>query len=136
MHEALAILRGRNELKEKHTDEEFANIGTPTNEIEEFRSLRRAFPRTKQFLYPTERPDAVTGQHLHFTQIPMYEKTSQDTGLTEGFYVTIRFDGDYKKLNRKEVKSACIERLRVMNMPLGTAYSNPIDIGINTVTRN
>ena len=23
-----------------------------------------------------------------------------------------------------------------MNMPLGMAYSNPIDIGINTVTRN
>ena len=136
MHEALATQRGKKELKEKRTDEEFAIIGTPTNEIQEFRALRSAFPRTKQVLYPNERPDAVAGQHLHFTQIPMYEKISQDTGLTEGFHVTIRFDGDYKKLNRREVKSACMERLRIMNIPLGTTYSNPIDIGINTVTRN
>ena len=136
MHETLAILRGKKELKETRTDEEFANISTPNNEIQEFRSVRRAFPRTKQLLYPNERPDAVAGQHLHFTQIPMYEKTSQDTGLTEGFHVTIRFDGEYKRLNRKEVKTACLERLRTMNMPLGTTYTNPIDIGINTVTRN
>ena len=104
--------------------------------MQEFRAIRRAFLRTKQSLYPTERPDAVPGQHLHFTQVPMYEKISQDTGLTEGFHVTIRFDGDYKKLSRQEVKSACMERLRLMNIPLGSTYSNPIDIGINTVTRN
>jgi hypothetical protein len=109
MEETLAILRGKKELKESRTDEEFAHIGTPTNEIHEFRSLRRAFLRTKQFLYPNERPDAVIGQHLHFTQIPMYEKTSQDTGLTEGFHITIRFDGEYKKLNRKEVKTAYLD---------------------------
>jgi hypothetical protein len=66
----------------------------------------------------------------------MYEKASQDTGLTEGFHVTIRFDGEYKKLNQKEVKAACIERLHLMNMPLGSAYTNPVDIGINTVTKN
>ena len=66
----------------------------------------------------------------------MYEKISQDTGLTEGFHITIRFDGDYKALNRWEVKTACLERLRLMHIPLGTTYSNPIDIGINTVTRN
>ena len=136
MQEAFAIQRGKKELKERRTDEEFTNLGTPASEIQEFRSLRRAFPRTKQILFPNERPDVVSGQHLHFTQIPMYEKISQDTGLTEGFHVTIRFDGEYKKLNQKEVKTACMERLRLMNMPLGTAYTNPIDISINTVTRN
>ena len=66
----------------------------------------------------------------------MYEKVSHDTGLTEGFHVTILFDGEYKSLNRREVKSACLDRLRLMHIPLGTTYSNPIDIGINTVTRN
>ena len=111
-------------------------MGTPVNEVREFRTLRRAFPRTTQCLYPHERPDAVPGQHLHFTQVPMYETTSPDTGLTDGFHATIRFDGKYKQLNRKEVKTACMERLRLMDIPLGTAYTNPIDIGINTVTRN
>ena len=41
-----------------------------------------------------------------------------------------------RKLSRKEVKVACIERLQLMKIPLCTSYSNPVDIGINTVTRN
>ena len=136
MQEALSIQRGKKELKERRTDEDFHATGTPTTEIQEFRTIRRAFPRTPQILYPSERPDAVPGQHLHFTQVPMYEKISQDTGLTEGFHVTIRFDGEYKQLSRQEVKTSCLERLRLMSIPLGSTYSNPIDIGINTVTRN
>ena len=111
-------------------------MNIPTTEVHEFRTLRRAFPRTKQVLYSSERPDAIPGQHLHFTQVPMYEKTSKDTGLTEGFHVTIRFDGEYKMLSRLEVKTACMARLRLMNIPLSSTYSNPIDIGINTVTTN
>ena len=136
MHEALSIQKDKRQLNETRTNEEFNTIGTPANKIHEFHTVRRAFPRIQQLLYPSERPDAVPGQHLHFTQIPMYEKISLDTGLTEGFHITIRFFGEYKKLSRREVKSACMERLRHMNIPLSTAYSNPIDIGINTVTRN
>ena len=136
MQEAFLTQRGKKELKENRTDDIFLAIGTPASEVHEFRTIRHAFPRTTQMLYPSERPDAVPGQHLHFTQIPKYETISQATGLTEGFHVTIRFDGEYKALNRREVKIACLERLKVMNMPLGMAYSNPIDIGINTVTRN
>lgn len=134
MHEALSLQLGKKLLVDKHTDAEFTDMGTPASEVHEFQSLRRAFPRTKQSLFPNERPDAVPGQHLHFTQIPMYEKISHNTGLTDGFHVTIHFDGEYKTLNRREVKIACLERLRLMNMPLGIAYTNPIDIGINTVT--
>ena len=136
MHKALAVQRGKRELKESRTEEEFTALDTPVTEIQEFRSLRQTFSRTKQVLYPSERPDVVPGQHLHFTQIPMHKKTFQDTGLTEGFHVTIRFDGKYKKLSHKEVKTACMERLRFMCMPLGTAYFNSIDKGINTITRN
>ena len=118
------------------TDEEFIAIGTPPSEVHEFRTLRHAFPRTRQFLYPTKRPDAVPGQHLHLTQLPRYEKISHDTGLTEGFHVTIRFDGEYKQLSRREVKIACLERLKLMHIHLGSSYSNPVDIGMNTITRN
>ena len=71
MHEALAIQWGKNELVEKRTDEDFEAIGIPATEIHGFRSLRQAFPRTKQVLFPSERPDAVPGQHLHFIQVPM-----------------------------------------------------------------
>lgn len=90
---------------ESRTDEEFIILRTPANEIHEFCTIRRAFPRTKQLLYPSERPDAVPGQHFYFIQIPMYEKVSQDMGLTKGFHVIIRFDEEYKTLNQREVKS-------------------------------
>ena len=99
--------------------------------VEPFHGRLKFFTRD-----PSERPDAVPGQHLHFTQIPRYETISNDTGLTDGYHVTIRFDGDYKQLNRREVKAACVDKLKLMNMPLGVAYSNPIDIGINTIMRN
>ena len=136
MHETLLIQRGKSILKEARTDEDFLAVGTPPSEVQDFRSLRRVFPRTSQILYPSERPDTVLGQHLHFTQLPRYEKIFHDTGLTDGFHITIRFDGEYKKLSRKDVKIACIERLRIMNIPLDISYSNPLDIGINTITRN
>jgi hypothetical protein len=67
MQEELSIQLGKKVLVERRTDEEFTNMGTPVSEVREFRSLRRAFPRTKQTLFPNERPDAVPGQHLHFT---------------------------------------------------------------------
>lgn len=136
MHEALLLQRGKNVLKETRTDEELHAKCTPPTEIQEFWSLRYAFPRTRQILYPTERPNAVPGQHLHLTQLPRYENISHDTGLTDGFHITISFDGAYKLLSRREVKLACIERLKNMKIPLGTSYSNPVDIGINTITRN
>jgi hypothetical protein len=106
MHKALSIQLGKKLLVEKHTDTDFTNVGIPLSEVREFRSLRQAFPRIKQTLFSNERPDAVPGQQLHFTQIPTYEKTFSNTGLTDGFHVTLRFDGDYKSLNRREVKTA------------------------------
>ena len=98
MQEVFLTQRGKRELKYNRSDEDFLAIGTPATEVHEFRSICRAFPRTAQVLYPTKRPDAVPGQYLHFTQIPKYEHISQATGFTEGFHVTIRFDGKYTSL--------------------------------------
>lgn len=57
-------------IHETRTNEEFSKIGTPSREVLEFRTLRRTFPRVPQVCYPHERPDAVPGNHLHFTQLP------------------------------------------------------------------
>lgn len=56
--------------------------------------------------------------------------------LTEGFHVTIRFDEEYKKLSRREIKAAYMERLRLMNIQLSFTNSNPIDLVINTIKKN
>ena len=66
IHEAVASHRGKEIIHEHRTNEDFARIGTPPREIIDFKTLRRAFPRVSQTLYPNERPDAVPGNHLHF----------------------------------------------------------------------
>ena len=136
IHEAIAIQRGNDIIREHRTPEDFTRIGTPTKEVIEFMTLRRAFPHVPQTCYPHERPDAVPGNHLHFTQLPRLEKVDSTTGLSEGFHVTIRFDFGYKGMSRQDARRGCMERLRQMEIPLGTTYSNPIDIGLNAVTKN
>ena len=136
IHKAIASHRGQGIIREHRTDEDFAKLGTPAREIIEFKTLRRAFPRVPQILYSNERPDAVPGNHLHFTQIPRLERVDSTTGLSDGFHITIRFDFGFKTLSRQDVRSACIERLCHMDIPLGSTYANPIDVGTNAVTRN
>ena len=136
IHEAIAIQRNKEIIHEHRTTEEFTRLGNPTTEITEFKTLRRAFPHVPQAYFPHERPDAVPGNHLHFTQIPSQEKIDPSTGLSEGFHITIRYDFGFKSISRQEARRGCMERLRLMAIPLGTTYSNPIDIGINAVTKN
>ena len=135
IHEDIAAQKGTEIIHEHRTYDEFTNIGTPSSEVIEFQTLRRAFPRVPQVCFPNERPDAVPGHHLNFTQIPRQERVDPTTGLSEGFHVTFRFDYGFKSMNRQEVRGACLERLRIMDVPLGTAYSNPIDVGLNAVTK-
>lgn len=52
VHEAFLIKHGKRELKDIRSDEEFHVLGTPTTEVQEFRTIRRAFPRTPQVLHP------------------------------------------------------------------------------------
>ena len=63
IHEAIAIQSGTEIIHETLTNDEFAKIGTPSREIIEFKTLRRAFPRVPQVCYPHERSDAVPGNH-------------------------------------------------------------------------
>ena len=136
IHEAIATQRGTKLIEEKRTDEDFLTIGTPDSEVEEFRTLRRAFPRVPRRLYPHERPDAVPGHYLHFTQLPQHDNVNQGTGLSEAFHIAIRFENGFKNISRSEAKGACLERLRTMNIQLGTDYANPLDIGLNIITKN
>ena len=63
IHEAITTQKGMGIIHETRTNEEFLKIDTPSREVLEFRTLRRAFPRVPQVCYPHERPDAVPGNH-------------------------------------------------------------------------
>ena len=54
IHEAIAIQWGKEIIHEHQTTEEFTRLGTPTKEIIEFKTLRRAFPHVPQVYYPHE----------------------------------------------------------------------------------
>jgi hypothetical protein len=107
IHEAVALLKGIDIIRENLINEEFARIGTPPSEVINFTTLRRAFPRVSQLLYPSEPPDAVPGNHLHFTQLPKLENVDPSTGLSKGFHVTICFYYDFKSISRQEAKCPC-----------------------------
>ena len=101
IHEAVVSQKGGDIIREHRTNEDFARVGTPTREIIHFNTLRRAFPRVSQLLYPSERPDAIPSNHLQFTQLPRHEKVNPSTGLSEGFHVTICFDYGFKSISRQ-----------------------------------
>ena len=46
IYEAVATKRGMNIIWEGRTNEEFAMVDTPPQEVTDFMTLRRAFPRT------------------------------------------------------------------------------------------
>ena len=57
-------------------------------------------------------------------------------GPLEGYQITIRVNIDLKTLNMVNVKSVCHTILRKIGILLGTDYTNPLDIGLNLVTKN
>lgn len=59
IHEAVALQNGKEIIREHHTNEGSARIGTPSRETIDFKTPWRAFPRMPQMLYPNERLDAT-----------------------------------------------------------------------------
>ena len=101
-------------------------MGMPEAEIEEVRHCRLAFPRVPQHLYPHQRPDTVTGDYLHFTQLPKHVKTDSTTHLSPTYQILIRFDSHYHNMTKDEVQIQATERFHRMGIPLATRFREPI----------
>ena len=93
-----------------------------------------SFPTSCQKLYPNKRLDAVSGQYLHFTQVPHHEKVNQEIGFSKGYQIMIQCDTCLKTMNKVDVKSVCHKTLQ-NRILLGTNYTNPLDIASNSVTK-
>ena len=59
IHEAVETYKDKEVIRKHRTNEKFARVGTPLQEVVDFMTLRRAFPRVPQMLHPNERPDTV-----------------------------------------------------------------------------
>ena len=73
IQEALLIQNGKRELKDSRTNEEFHTLGTPSTEIQNFRSLRHVFPRIRQFFTPLK-GRCGPGQHLQLLKFQCTKK--------------------------------------------------------------
>lgn len=130
-----ATHQGKLVKKENYTNDEFQTEDTPLSKVHECCTLRSTYPRVPQRLYPSELPDEVLGHHHHFTQLPRQEKVNQETGLSDGFYVTIHVITEFKNISR-EARGTRMERLQRMDIALGMEYLNKVDVGANTITKN
>lgn len=77
IHEEIARHNGQPILKEKCSNTDYLNMGIVMKRINKFRTLRHAFPQFPQRLFPNERPNVVSGHHLHFTQLLSQKKVSR-----------------------------------------------------------
>lgn len=124
MYEVNAVERGRPLLKEKCTNYEFECLGMPPNEVTELCTLRHAFPRVAQKLYPNEHLDANSATR----------EGQPGDGLVRGLSNHHPIEMGFKTMSKSDVKNACLIHLQKMEILLGMDYANPLDIGSNTMT--
>ena len=93
--------------------------------LKNFLNSMSIIPKGTSTPLPYEGPNLVLGYHLHFTQLPRHEKLKQDTGLSKGFHITIRFDNGFKNMSKGNAQSACLDHLHKMNTLIGKDYSSP-----------
>jgi hypothetical protein len=74
--------------------------GMPTSEITECLSYRHSFPRAIQALYPSVRPDALSGQYYHLIQLPSHVNIDPTIGLSPTYQIVIRFDTNYTDFSK------------------------------------
>lgn len=109
----------------------------PEDEIREFYLYRHSFPHVPQVLFPQTRPDGLSGQFLHLTQIPFGVEINPDTGLSsKSHQIVIRFDHGYKDMKKPEVQAAALTRFMSMGIPLGTRFREPVAALVHPQTKH
>lgn len=103
-------------------------------------SYRVSYPSTCLFEsvqkhYPNVLADAIPGQHFHFIQVPHLQEVNRETCLSKGCHIIICFDRGFKTINKCDVRNSCLARLHKLEISLGTKYSNPLEIGSNSISK-
>jgi hypothetical protein len=96
------------------------------SEIMKYHTYRHSFPHVVQQLYPSVRPDGISGQFRHFTQIPKHVTIDPDTGLSSTYQIVIRFDSNYRDLTKQDAQEAANAHLEMMRIPLATRFREPV----------
>ena len=136
--EAMERIAKEEGIAELFTDETIADRvtrGIPRKEAEELESVSISYPRVPQTLYPSERSDGIKGQHINLTQLPQDIEIDPISNLSKDFHVAIHFQLPNNPLLHNQVKELVQERLKEMQIPLGTSLIEPISVLCMSVKR-
>ena len=133
--EKIAIDQGLEELFTDETIADRVTRGIPRKEAEELESVSISFPRVPQTLYPSKRCDGLPGQHLNLTQLPNEIEIDPISCLSLDFHIAIHFQLPNNPLFHNHVKELVKERLKDMNIPLGTNLIEPISVLCMSIKR-
>ena len=133
--EKLAIDQGIEELFTDETIADRVTRGIPLKEAEELESVSISFPRVPQTLYPSKRRDGLPGQHLNLTQLPNEIEIDPISCMSLDFQIAIHFQLPNNPLFHNHVKELVKERLKEMNIPLGTNLIEPISVLCMSIKR-
>jgi len=86
-----------------HTMESCQHLGVPESEALEITTAAVAYPRVQQKLWPSERSDKNSGQHLHITQLPFDIVLDRKSEYALTYQILIQFERPQKSYTSREV---------------------------------
>lgn len=108
----------------------------PSSEVQEYHSCCHSFPYVPQSLYPTTRPDGLSGQFYHLTQISSRINADVSTSLSHTHQIVIRFDSGYHEMKKPEVQAAALARFESMGIPLANRFRELVSALVHPQTKN
>ena len=136
--EAIERIAKEKGIAELFTDETIADRvtrGIPRKEAEELESVSISYPRVPQTLHRSERSDGIKGQHLNLTQLPQDIEIDPISKFSKDFHDAIHFQLPNNPLLHNQVKELVKERLKDMQILLGTSLIEPISVLCMSVKR-
>jgi hypothetical protein len=96
--------------------------GMLDSETSEYNACRHAFPYALQRLFPMVRPDDLSGQYFHLTQILYGTDVDPITGLSRSYQILIFFDSGYNEICKDGVQKAARARFEAMGIVLTRVF--------------
>lgn len=107
---------------------ELIKLGYNANEAEEIHTAKMSFPRVLQKLWPINRPDNISGQHVNLTQLPSDIEVHPMTKLSLDYQILLHFEKPATRFTHDNIMKKALLRLSSTNVILGDQIGEPIAI--------
>lgn len=91
-------------------------------------TARMSFPRIEQKMWPTTRPDKISGQHVNVTQLPFDIEVHPSTHLSLDYHILLHFAKPDTPFSQDIIMKKIVLHLQTMDITLGDQISKPAAI--------